>query len=426
MGSLKNTRRAANFLKAFHTQRNGGVALMAGLFFPLLFLGAGGALDYTNAVVTQKKAQRAMDSAVLALTRRDLGSIDIQAEGVKRFNAILQNSSTEITPTEQQFALNGRLISGSALVSTKTFFLGLIGVDDLQARVKSAATPPIERPIEIALVLDVSGSMSTDLNGLPRIERLKSAVNSMFDTLDETLPSGAKVSASVVPYSTSVNLGNYPDALTTSSVGGQTRPVAGADVWAAERFIAVNGTDYTVNDAAPGTRPVPFVTASEMSFAAPTARLTALTDQIGDVRTAVDAMTPDGWTAGHIGMAWGVYSLSNRWSSVWPQNPAPSGEADKIIVLLSDGQFNTTHNIGDQSNTDGANSDAYFQNVCDLAKAEGLTIYAVALALDPTSEAKLAACVGASGQVYPADNANELSEAFEDIARRLGTHRLTS
>jgi len=325
-----------------------------------------------------------------------------------------------------QFSLSDTLVSGSALVDSKTYFLGIMGMDSMSASVESAAVPPAARPIEIALVLDVSGSMSEDLNGKTRMKRMKEAVNDMFDTLDEELPSGAKVSASVVPYSTSVNLGDYSQVFGAVSVSGLPKPAFGSDVWAAERSVLASGTDFTLSDVSPVVSAIPFVTETEMGNGDPVARLSALSDNIAGVRTTVDAMTPDGWTAGHIGMAWGVYSLSNKWASVWPQDPKPAADADKIIVMLSDGQFNTTHNIGDASNADGVHSDAYFQTVCDLARAQGITIYTVALALDPVSEAKLGACVGPGGKLYTADSANELSNAFKDIARRLGRHRLTS
>ena len=84
------------------------------------------------------------------------------------------------------------------------------------------------------------------------------------------------------------------------------------------------------------------------------------------------------------------------------------------------------HNIGAASQTDTPNSNAYFQDMCTLARGEGYTIFTVALALNATSEAILAECVGASGEAYTADSAEELTQAFEDIARLLGMRRLTS
>lgn len=423
MGLQSALNRTTNFLKSFSKDRKGGIAIMTGLVFPIVFIGAGGALDYSKAVATQQKAQRAMDSAVLALTRRDLNDIDIQAEGRDLFGSFLEERELMGDLDSIDFTLTDTLISGTAVIDSPTFFLGFIGMDQIMARVEAAAVPPINRPIEIALVLDVSGSMSKDLNGSPRIDRLKSAVNEMFDTLDETLPSGAKVRASLVPYSTSVNISNYPAAAEATSVNELPQE---PEIWAAERLVAPNGAGFFLNDASPASSPVPFVTAPEIANANPVARMEALTDNIGKVRTAVDALEPAGWTAGHIGMAWGVYSLSESWKNFWPSAPDPVADSSKIIVFLSDGQFNTTHNIGAQSNDDGDVSNAYFQDICTLARDNGFTIYTVALALDATSEERLTECVGSTGQSYRADNANELTQAFEDIARRLGTHRLTS
>jgi len=423
MGLQHTINRTTNFLKQFGKERMGGVALMGGLTFPLLFIGAGGALDYSSAVAAKQKAQRAMDSAVLALTRRDLDGIDIQAEGQTLFASFLEERDLMGDLESINFTLSDTLISGSAVIDSPTFFLGLVGMDKFMARVEAAAIPPINRPIEIALVLDVSGSMGANLNGSPRIEHLKGAVNEMFDTLDDTLPSGADLRASVVPYSTSVNISDYPNAALNLSVSDLPKE---DEIWAAERFDAINGDAFILNDAGPGTSKVPFVTATEIGNAKPVARMSALTDNIGDVRDAVADMNPAGWTAGHVGMAWGVYSLSENWGGFWPTAPEATGDSDKIIVFLSDGMFNTTHNIGEQSNSDGDTSNAYFQSMCTLARDNGMTIYTVALALDADSEASLAACAGSSGQSYTADSANELSQAFEDIARRLGTHRLTS
>jgi len=423
MGLQNSISRATNFFRNFDSDRKGGVAMMVGIAFPVIFIGAGGAMDYSNAVAAKQKAQQAMDSAVLALTRRDLDDIDIQAEGRKLFGSHLEARNLMGDVDNINFTLTDTRISGSAVIDSPNYFLGFIGLDTTMARVESSAIPPINRPIEIALVLDISGSMGANLNGAPRIDRLKSSVNEMFDTLDETLPSGAEVRASVVPYSTSVNISDFSGAVTTSSVSGLPQE---PEIWAAERFDASNGNSFTLNDAGPGTSPIPFVTGAEMGNANPVARMSALTDNIGEVRAAVADMTPSGWTAGHIGMAWGLYSLSENWSGFWPTAPEAKSDSDKIIVFLSDGQFNTTHNIGARSNGDGVTSDAYFQDVCTLARDEGMTIYTVALALDAASEAKLAACVGSSGQVYSADSADELSQAFEDIALRLGAHRLTS
>ncbi len=424
MGLKDTLNRTADFLKSFGVERSGGVAMMMGLTMPVIFLGAGGAVDYSNAISTKQKAQSAIDSTVLALTRRDLTTIDVQAEGRELFSAIMQEQGIANDINNVNFTLNNSLISGSAVVDSQNYFLGLIGMDTMAARVEAAAVPPANRPIEIALVLDTSGSMGNDLNGSPRIERMKVAVNEMFDTLDDTLPPGAEVRASLVPYSTSVNISDFQSAAVNSSVAGLPKE---PEIWAAERFVAVNGNSFNLNTADPGVSPLPFVTASEMGMnATPATRMAPLTDDIADVRSTVAGMNPSGRTAGHIGMAWGLYSLAESWGGFWPTAPEANGDSEKIIVFLSDGLFNTTHNIGARSRSDGVTSKAYFQDVCSLARDEDITIYTIALALDPASEARLRRCVGSSGESFSASNAAELSAAFKSIASRVGTHRLTS
>jgi len=355
--------RFPELVSRFHKDLRGGVAMMMGLAVPIVFVGIGGAVDYTQSVSNTQKAQRVMDSVVLSLTRLDPDATDLQATGKQMFNAAIAASGIQSMSYNVSFNVVGDQISGAAVVENKTTFLGFIGIDSLDGAVEAAALPPSRRPLEIALALDVSGSMGKDLNGSPRIKQMITAVNEMFDTLDESLPSGTELSASVVPYSSSVNLSNYRNALENSSLALGNELPTDRDVWAAERFSASNGNNYTLIDHGPGTGPIPFITASEMSYASPFAPLKALDNNIDAVRSEVNSLTPNGWTAGHIGMIWGLYTLSPEWDQIWPQTPAAYDDADKILVLLSDGEFNTTYNIGDSP-------DAEYELVPDVYSAD--------------------------------------------------------
>lgn len=431
MNLLKRIHKTTEVFRNFKADRKGGIALMTGLAFPIVFVGMGGAVDYNNAITTTQKAQRALDSTVLALAGRDLETIDIQAEGERLFRSVLESQAIGSDPSGVVFTLDDDVITGSGFVESQTFFLGLIGMNNFRGRVESVAVPATVEPIEIALVLDVSGSMGNPLNGTPKIDLLKNSVNAMFDTLDRVLPDDAELSTALVPYSSSVNLGNYPQVLQSVSLTGQPLPPAGANAWVAERPQTQSGTNFTLTDASPIGSPIPLVTQDHFDLSlpfpeAPTfPRLTALTDDIPSVRTAVNALTPNGFTAGHLGMEWGVYTLSERWGNVWPQDPLPANQANKIIVMLSDGQFNRTFDIGNRTKIDGAHSDAYFQEVCEFAQDRNITIYTIALDLDVVNASKLQNCVGGNGAFFPANNASDLIEAFESIARRLGAIRLT-
>lgn len=429
--------RLGALIDRFRKDRTGSVAMTTGLVVGTLFVAAGGAIDYTNTVTVKQKAQRAMDATVLALARRNVADADLQTEGAHIFNGILAENGLAATVSEMVFTPNGTSVRGAAVVTANTMFLGLAGLDTLKGAVRAEATPPSRRPIEISLVLDVSGSMSEDLNGEPRIDRMKDAVNSMLTTLDDNLPSDADVSVALVPYSTSVNVKGFTNALENASAkDGLPKPPYGEDVWAAERAVTASGMVFTVNDDSPVSRPVPFVTGDEMTWVdgsgnthvsdQPSFGITPLTSDRYEITSAIADFEPNGWTAGHIGMAWGVYSLSSKWASVWPNDPKPLGDADKIIVFLSDGEFNTTHAIGAQSTDDGATSYAYFDSVCDLARTDGIVVYTIALNLDVASATALGNCVSNGGEAYTPDTASELDNAFKDIALSLGHLRLSS
>lgn len=418
-------------LKRFQADRKGGVAIMAGFAIPIIFLGAGGAIDYNNAVTNTQNAQRALDATVLALAGRELQNINIQVEGERLFRSILQNQRIESPPFDVEFTLNRKGVSGAGTIESSNFFLGLLGMDSFSGIVESVAVPVTVEPIEIALVLDVSGSMSHDLDGEPRIDRLKQSVNLMFDTLERVLPDNSELSASLVPYSSSVNMGDYPDVLDILSITGEPRPLPGEDVWVAERVQNQNGTNFQINDASPVGRPIPFINLNNFDPTGqfperPTIpRFAALTSDISSVRAKVNALVPEGFTAGHLGMSWGVYSLSQRWANVWPEAPRRSDQANKIIVLLSDGRFNRTFEIGDRIKTDRVHSEAYFEEMCQLAEDRDITVYTIALNLNALDAAKLEDCVGSNGEFFPADSASELGDVFETIARRIGKTRLT-
>ncbi len=439
--------RLQNLISRLRRDVHGGVAIMAGLAIPMIFLGLGGAVDYTRATADNQKAQRILDSVVLSLTKLDPDEVDLQEQGRKLFASSIRNSGLRATSQNVEFNITRMRVEGSASLTHQTTFLGLIGVSTMNGSVFAAAVPPEDRVVEIALALDVSGSMSQDLNGGdsgPRkIDLMISAANTMFDTLDETLGLGTRLSASVVPYSSAVNLTDFPNALEDSSLGrGEAKPTD-EDLWATERLVASNGNGYILNTKSPSVRRFPFHVESELRFASPSSRLAPLNDNIDAVRSKINALTPGGFTAGHIGMAWGLYTLAPEWANFWPTRPANYGRSDKIIVLLSDGQFNATYNIGDSldsfdnenfslppidrfvSQTDNQlESDSYFQEICELARDNDIKIFAVALALDAASQQRLMNCVGATGFLFLAETAGELTDAFKTIARSLGERRL--
>ena len=147
-----------------------------------------------------------------------------------------------------------------------------------------------------------------------------------------------------------------------------------------------------------------------------------LTNDRDTLETAIDNFTTGGWTAGHLGTAWGWYMLSDSWGALLPgdSSPKPYGTKNlfKAVVLMTDGEFNTSWRNDD--------SDDQAISLCNAMKDKDIIVYAVSFksANHPT----LLSCASADNsgnQLYwDADNGSELTAAFKDIAIRLTNLRL--
>jgi len=359
----------------FARQNSGSVTIMTTIMLPTLLLLAGGATDISRAHAVKAQAQRTLDAAVLSMARSGMDDDEIRVRGPEMFAGWLQTRDMGDLLVNSEFTANSTgaargapdTVMARASLSSPTYFLNLFGRDTLEIDINSSSLKPNALPYEISLVLDVSGSMTSDLNGRPRIDRLKEATISLLDLVEEQSLSATPPTISVVPYSKSINLGDLPSGvLSGTSINGGALPAPGDDVWAAERFRGETSTGC-------------------------------------------------------------LYVLSPNWSSVWSTDPKPYGEAEKVIVMMTDGKFNTTHNIGEGGVGDTENSIRYFNSACDLAKENGIIIYTVTLMLDEDSEDLLRACAaGSGGEMFSADSAASLVDAFEEIAKSLGRLRLAS
>ena len=132
-------------------------------------------------------------------------------------------------------------------------------------------------------------------------------------------------------------------------------------------------------------------------------------------------------TNGHIGVAWGWYSLSPKWRGVWPgaSSPLPMNSVRdrKVMVFMSDGVMNAPilrdHTLGDAAEQTEA--------ICDKAKRAGVEIFTIGFELSsitPTSDRESAEdtmeyCATSIDHFFLAEDATELQQAFDDIGALL-------
>jgi len=134
--------------------------------------------------------------------------------------------------------------------------------------------------------------------------------------------------------------------------------------------------------------------------------------------------TRGGGTAGHQGIAWSWYLISENWRPILTGDmepfpfDQPSGR--KAVILMSDGDF-----IDEEFKSELGTSDQQARKLCDGIKAQGeVEIYTVAFQAPPAGEAVLEYCASTPSMAFSADDATELREAYNAIAGSLSELRI--
>eukprot|EP00903_Cladosiphon_okamuranus_P003012 g3010.t1 len=147
-----------------------------------------------------------------------------------------------------------------------------------------------------------------------------------------------------------------------------------------------------------------------------------LTNQRSALDTYVSTLSAEGATAGHLGVAWTWYLISDRWSGIFDGSAAPAsftdGEVQKAVILMTDGDFNT---IGHRNQGDSATQ---ARALCQGMKDKNIRIFAVAFKAPPAGQSVLSDCASNSGTYFNATNKDELQDAYKRIAMALSDLRI--
>jgi Flp pilus assembly protein TadG len=402
----------------FRRDERGAIAIIFGLSLVLIVFAIGFALDTAQAFRTSSKIANALDAASLAaaraLSEKNLTPAEAQAIAERYFGAQLATSGGG-TFTWSNFAAHVDPETGtvtlSADISVPTSFARVLSVDQFSFT-KSSTSVFRMRSVELALVLDVTGSMSGQ-----KIADLKLAA---ADIVDIMLPadSPALNRIALAPYSAAVNAGPYAALATdNASLDGCAVERQGLHAFTDE---APDSSRYLEAENDPPANP---------KYVCPDAQIMPLSSNAADLKAAINLLSPDGWTAGHIGLGWGWYEISPAWAPVWPNgaDPKPYDDPDtvKAIIFMTDGEFNTSYHNGAMNETSAEQALDICANIKDPAFTEGkVVIYSVAFQSPPEAEATLKACATSPTHYFSAGNGAELRAAFQDIAKRLQSLRI--
>jgi Flp pilus assembly protein TadG len=416
------------------TDERGSVTILFGLCLFLVILFVGCAIDYGRAVHANQRLGIAVDVAAIAAAKamRDGTFTVAEAKVVARkyFDENMPRSAgayTTISGWDPQIDAVNKSVTVSATGQVQTLFAKLAGYQTISFP-KQATAAYEKLDIEVALQLDMTGSMNDpDTKGKQKMAGLKDATNLLLDTLINGSAGTNKVRIGFAPFAAGVNAGAYANAV----AGGRATNGCVYE----RRSAAYDATDVIPSGlddlkAKSDLTPALGYTLQDCPVKP---KVIALTDNKAALKLAVQDFTPNGSTAGQLGTAWGWYLLSPTWASIWPSTSTPAAYGDKktvkALVLMTDGIYNTVGGInkGDFSST-ATDAQTRARALCDLIKAQKITIYTVGF-IKPTDPASatdtLKYCASAPAYFYPAEDAEQLSQAFKTIASDISKLRLS-
>lgn len=444
--------RMKTFLRAFRRDEGAAAAVQFTLLVLPLTIGVFGMIDVSRASAAKSQLQDALDAAALA-TARSAATTNADAQtvgdGVLKTDLI---GARAVTLKSSSFKIEGNRIVASAS-ATMTPVIASLWLDGDMEMGASTEVLRASKNIEVALALDVTGSM-----GGTKIEDLRTAAKDLVDLVVQPQQKPFYTRVALVPYSMGVNVGSYASSArgavtntgTCTSPGCQKYRFTNADrnqttqtisTCVSERIGVEAYTDAPPSSALVG-RNYP-----NSSNACLGTQIMPLTSDKDALKARIGNLTASGSTAGQIGLAWGWYMVSPKWGYLWPNDmnkPAAYGEKDlqKVVVLMTDGEFNTTYcngviskdagsGSGDDNvhiNCNATNGNAFDQaeKLCDGMKAQGVVVYTVGFALDKggASEDIMEYCATSAEHMYLPKTGSDLKKAFREIAQDINALRL--
>ncbi|MFN0219089.1 MAG: VWA domain-containing protein [Hyphomicrobium sp.] len=471
--------KARRSLAEFAEDTAGAVMLLFALMAFSVLMMIGLAVDYGRYINARDATISAIDASVLA-AGRVLQTGGTQAAAIaaanKYYAAAVANRLKLVGNSDTvQFVVtnDGTAVQAKGNAKIETPFMSFGGIHELallkdteadQAKAVLAVGGNSELNLEISIMLDVSGSMCNN-NNSPcstgrKLDDMKTAAKDLINIVVWADQSEYTSKVAIVPFSGDVR---PPTSLQGAMVATTTnkkyqKNSSSSNYWyastpcAAERAGTNRYTDVAPSGSADKiSRVYDSVSSSSATGACaiPTAAVVLpLTSNKTTLTTAVNALTAQGGTAGHIGTAWAYYMLSPKWSSYLTgmSLPAAYGQEKhkKIAILMTDGEYNYTYSklkpsqngaafspivavptgsTGEESNTINSQTSPYqAMQICTQMKANGIEVYTVGFEL-PNDIAKntLKSCATDSTHAYDAKNSDELKQAFRDIALKVSS-----
>lgn len=367
--------------KQFENDEDGGMTIIALFVFILMLTMGGISIDLMRHEMERTTLQATLDSAVLAGAGAPAGATEAEIKAIVEDFFLKSGKAAyldELSEDDIVATLNARRVPATASMTINTYLMKLMGVNTLGAA--GSATAEVRTPkLEVALVLDVSGSMSGS-----KLTNLKTAAKEFVTTILNSADPGDTV-ISVVPFSWTVAPGEAIYAAMQDNINDthdwssclRFTPDQYYDSYISPALDPLEGPAYSQQIYTSRYGGFDNLSSDWRScFNDDYAEVLPFSISESELHTKIDAMVASGNTSGHIGMKWGAALLDPAFQSVATALQAPDvGVVDstlsnvpslytepdtmKIIVMMGDGANTTSYYFDESSPYRGPNSDLY-------------------------------------------------------------------
>ncbi|MEO1553825.1 MAG: pilus assembly protein TadG-related protein [Pseudomonadota bacterium] len=467
-------------LKQFGRDSRANVVMIFALSLIPIFTVAGFAIDHNRHVTAQYKLQTALDLAALATAKRmseeDLTDAEVDQAAREFFaSQFVTMGGLVLDPIDAEEVGPELILKAKGTLGTS--LMAITGKTTLPLSATTAVVYNIQQPVELALVVDMSGSMDG-----AKLLALKNASYSLIDILlpNPTNPaSNDAAKVAVVPFNDYVkidplyksaswmrNTASYTRTWESCKTTNQARIDAGCErktvsctKWrgsveqgnresypsTCRRWVCPDGAEpeqtctpkseyrqfhgcvrsrsnpYNVNDESyTGTNRVRGIVAKNACGVTQTLELS---NNHATVDSVITSLSASGSTYIPAGLIWGLRAVS-------PNAPLDEGDGysafaaiqgRKAIMLMSDGANTVSpNNNGYHNKSNVSQANGYTADICTEAKSLGIEVYTIAFDLDDAAtKTMLKTCATDDSYYYDADDADELEQAFSSIGREL-------
>lgn len=350
-------------LRRFNRSDAGSMTIF-GLMIMILMLVAGGiAVDTMRYEANRTKLQNTLDRAVLAAASLDQ-DLDPQLVVTDYFaKAGLQNYTLNVD-VEEDTVGSYRKVTAEASIDVNSLFLHMVGISSINAPATGTAEERVLN-VEIALVLDISGSMGnwSPTGGTSKMRLMKDAATEFVNTVlvDEQKD---LVSISVIPYNGKVNAGS----LMASHFNFSNEHTFSNCINFSEAMFSTTSIDplsplprmgHFNKDSSSETMSNPWCPSSEYGAIIP------WSNNKTAINAAINGLNANGWTAIDVGMKWASIMIDPSTQAnltsmaiaapasvdpIFAGRPVAYDDRDtiKVVILMTDGSNTNQYDLKDE------------------------------------------------------------------------------